>query len=41
MSIRVRGLTAARSCAGVILKPLSGVVFTSTASAPVMLTRSE
>ena len=41
MSTRDFGVIAALSCAGDILKPLSIVVGTSTAVAPVILTRSE
>jgi hypothetical protein len=41
ISMRVRDVIAALSCAGDILNPLSGVEFTRTGVAPVMLTRSE
>jgi hypothetical protein len=41
ISSRVRGVSAAVSCAGLILKPLAAVVFTITGVAPVIDTRSE
>ena len=40
ISSLLRGVTAARSWAGVILKPLSSVVGTRTYDAPVICTRS-